>query len=221
MTEQTVTETPASQADPSNEQVSSSPEPQEQGFTEAQLAQLVDIINKRVQSTTDKRNQNIKNELTGITKTIAEIRKYQETYGYTEQQAIKEMERDREIAELLDSRNSEDEPQGSGFDSVAFADSILSGAGVDPKSDSAREFVNSLIGKDPIDMVGELTKFAVGKATSPQADPGDIIPPGGPTASQNNIEKLDAELERLQKLPVTQANMKARKDITEKMKQFD
>jgi len=222
MTEPIVKDNSLSQEGNSTEDLSSSKEDQATVFSDAQLVQLKGLVDKTVQSTTDKRFQRTDNKISGITETLHKVADVQKQYGVTQEQAISIIERDEKIDAVLSGQNGAQAPSdGSGEDMSELGKSILTGAGLDPASDAARAFVNDLVGKPTGEFATELTKWALERGTRPKATDGDKVAPGGDSTSATEIEALHTKLATLQGQPKTPQNMAERKKILAEMKNYD
>jgi len=210
-----------SQEADSHEADSSSTDEQAQDFSDKQKAFMKEYMDKQIQSTTDKRFQQTKNELSGITQTLQKVADVQSQYGVTQEQAVKIIERDEKIDAVLAQGGGHQASDGSGADVSELAQSILSGAGIDVNDDAARAFLNTLTGESSAGVATKLTTWALERAKKPHATPGDIIAPGGNVKAVPEMVKLDTELERLQGLPRTADNMAARKKVLQEMTQYD
>ena len=212
---------------PSQQQNSSNQDATVSGFSQEQLDKIGEIVSAAVQSTKDVRIQRLMNSqdktdktLSGVAETLARLKDYQDKYGLNEAAAIREMERDDEIAQLR--RVSEPGAQASAPNLNALATSIVQGAGIDMNGQAAKDFFMSLTDTDPAVVAQKAGQFVAAQINKPQPGAVDTVSTiTGATVSSQGIDALSAELATLQKQDRTPENMAKRREILAKMRQYD
>lgn len=186
-------------ASENSQQNSNNQDAKAQGFSEDQLKQIGEIVKTAVQSTKDVRFQRLENEtnetkkqLSGVSETITRLKDYQEKYGLNEAQAIREMERDDEIAALRREPVSDTVARASAPNLNAIATSIVQGAGLDPNSESVKHWMASQTQTDPAEIAKAAAEFVVTQMNKPKPGAADVVQPTGGAPSNGPYSDMTA-----------------------------